>query len=195
MLTLTSSGGMRISLKFKTGSFLLKSLPFHNTLTLVCPQSPSLPGLMDQKRQRGYMQSWQPLENKHLNGQMKKKKKRKKKQVLCHDSPYLSNDLVYTMSEICYACIGSCRHRYMNMKSESLSLESKQEHPISWVWAEPCLSQLPAFSSAGPPTAQHRVPSLCTCCLVCCAQRSHGWQCFITTSCSSSLDQAGPWVS
>lgn len=66
-----------------------------------------------------------------------KKKKRKKKQVLCHDSPYLSNDLVYTMSEICYACIGSCRHRYMNMKSESLSLESKQEHPISWVWAEP----------------------------------------------------------
>lgn len=64
-----------MSLKFKTGSFLLKSLPFPNTLTLVCPQSPSLPGLKDQKGQRGYMQPCQPLENKHLNRQMKKKKK------------------------------------------------------------------------------------------------------------------------
>lgn len=157
---------MRISLKFKTGSFLLKSLPFPNTLTLVCPQSPSLPGLKDQKGQRGYMQPCQPLENKHLNGQMKKKK-RKKKQVLCHDSPYLSNDLVYTMSEICYACIGSCRHRYMNMKSESLSLESKQEHPISWVRAEPlpppapsCLLSWATESSA--PSAQFLSRVLCS---------------------------------
>lgn len=99
--------------------FFSNTFPFlTHTYTLVCPQSPSLPGLKDQRERRGYMQPCQPLENKHLNGQMKKKKKKK---VLCHDSPYLSNDLVYTMSEIRYACIGSCRHRYMNMKSESLS--------------------------------------------------------------------------
>lgn len=66
---------MRISLKFKIGSFLLKFLPFPNTLTPVCPQSPSLPGL---KNQKGYMQPCQPLENKHLNGQMKNKKKEKR---------------------------------------------------------------------------------------------------------------------
>lgn len=45
----------------------------HTHLCTHTLHNPSLPGLKDQKRQGGSRQPCQPLENKHLNGQMKKK--------------------------------------------------------------------------------------------------------------------------
>lgn len=64
------------------------------------------------------------------------------------------------MSEICYACIGSCRHRYMNMKSESLS--SGRQTRASYLAGG---SRAPGSASSQPsPRLGHR--ELCTKCPV-----------------------------